>query len=85
MAKFFADNTQIDQENALLSQLYVMDDSKTVAKFLESKDAKAVTFARLKLAKVSKKLLTTLKLKCKQQWLQHSKIKSHIAIIRRYD
>ncbi|MFZ2355648.1 MAG: hypothetical protein WAW14_07480, partial [Lactococcus raffinolactis] len=38
-----------------------------------------------KLAKVSKKLLTTLKLKCKQQWLQHSKIKSHIAIVRRYD
>ena len=46
MAKFFVDNTQIDQENALLSQLYVMDDSKTVAKFLESKEAKAVTFAR---------------------------------------
>lgn len=31
------DNTQIDQENALLSQLYVMDDSKTVAKFLNLK------------------------------------------------
>ncbi|GFH42431.1 elongation factor Ts [Lactococcus hodotermopsidis] len=46
LAKFRIDNTQIDQENALLAQLYVMDDSKTVEKFLESKNAKVVTFVR---------------------------------------
>lgn len=46
MAKFIIDNTQIDQQYTLLAQLYVMDDSKTVEKFLKEKGAKVVTFSR---------------------------------------
>jgi elongation factor Ts len=46
MSKFVLDNTQVDQQYTLLSQLYVMDDSKTVEKFLEAKNAKVVTFSR---------------------------------------
>ncbi|MDR2976396.1 MAG: translation elongation factor Ts [Streptococcaceae bacterium] len=46
MAKFITENTKIDQQYALLSQLYVMDDGKTVEKFLESKDAKVIEFVR---------------------------------------
>ncbi|CAM3110849.1 elongation factor Ts [Lactococcus hircilactis] len=46
MARFFLDNTKVDQEYTLLAQLYVMDDSKTVEAYLESQNAKAVSFAR---------------------------------------
>lgn len=46
MAKFMVDNTQIDQQYTLLAQLYVMDDSKTVEKFLEEKEAEVVSFTR---------------------------------------
>ena len=46
MAKFIVDNTKVDQQFALLAQLYIMDDSKTVEEFLDSKGAKAISFAR---------------------------------------
>lgn len=46
MAKFFEDNTKVDQQYTLLAQLYIMDDSMTVEKFLESKGAKAINFTR---------------------------------------
>lgn len=46
VAKFIMDNTKVDQAYTLLGQLYVMDDSKTVEAFLESKGAKVVAFTR---------------------------------------
>ena len=46
VAKFIIDNTKVDQAYTLLGQLYVMDDSKTVEAFLETKGAKAVAFTR---------------------------------------
>ena len=46
MAKFIVDNTKVDQQFALLAQLYIMDDSKTVEAFLESKGPKAIAFTR---------------------------------------
>ncbi|MDR1461511.1 MAG: translation elongation factor Ts [Campylobacteraceae bacterium] len=35
--RFIADNTQLDQQYALLSQFYVMDEGKTVAQVIENK------------------------------------------------
>ena len=35
---------KVDQENTLLAQFYIMDDSKTVEQYLESVNASAVTF-----------------------------------------
>ena len=46
MARFEADNTQVDQMYTLLAQFYVMDDSKTVEAFLAEKGAKAISFVR---------------------------------------
>ena len=46
VAKFIIDNTKVDQAYTLLGQLYVMDDSKSVEAFLESKGAKVVAFTR---------------------------------------
>lgn len=46
VAKFIIDNTKVDQAYTLLGQLYVIDDSKTVEAFLESKGAKVVAFTR---------------------------------------
>ncbi|MEY8458884.1 translation elongation factor Ts [Lactococcus ileimucosae] len=46
IAKFIIDNTKVDQAYTLLGQLYIMDDSKTVEAFLESKGAKVVAFVR---------------------------------------
>jgi len=45
--KFVKDNTEIDQTYALLSQSYIIDDSKTVEKYLESISATLVNFARV--------------------------------------
>jgi len=45
--KFIKDNTEVDQTYALLSQSYIMDDSKTVEKYLESISATMSTFARI--------------------------------------
>jgi elongation factor Ts len=47
MAKWVTDNSQIDAQYALLSQLYVLDDTKTVEKYLESINASIVEFARI--------------------------------------
>ncbi|MDR0922415.1 MAG: translation elongation factor Ts [Lactobacillales bacterium] len=44
--KFIVDNTQIDQQYTLLAQVYVLDGSKTVGKFLESVGATLVSFTR---------------------------------------
>ncbi|SJZ97026.1 elongation factor Ts [Pilibacter termitis] len=44
--RFVRDNTQIDQQYTLLAQPYVLDDSKTVAKFLESVNASIRMFVR---------------------------------------
>lgn len=46
LEKFVKDNTQIDQDYTLLAQSYVLDDSKTVAKFLESVGAQIKSFTR---------------------------------------
>jgi len=37
IARFIADNTTLDQEQCLLDQNFVMDDSKTVAQYIEEK------------------------------------------------
>lgn len=37
IARFIADNTTLDQEQCLLDQNFVMDDSKTVAQYIEDK------------------------------------------------
>jgi elongation factor Ts len=37
IARFIADNTQLDQQFTLLSQFYVMDDKKTVEQVIEEK------------------------------------------------
>ena len=46
MARFMLDNTQVDQAYTLLSQVYILDDSKTVEQYLDSVNAKAISFAR---------------------------------------
>jgi elongation factor Ts len=45
--RFKRDNTQIDQQYTLLSQAYVLDDSKTVEQFLDSVNAKIDSFVRM--------------------------------------
>ena len=47
LEKFIKDNTEVDQTYALLSQSYIIDDSKTVEKYLESISATIKTFARV--------------------------------------
>ena len=47
LEKFIKDNTEIDQTYSLLAQSYVIDDSKTVAKHLESVGATVKSFTRL--------------------------------------
>ena len=37
IARFISDNTTLDQEQCLLDQNFVMDDSKTVAQYVEDK------------------------------------------------
>ncbi|MGT2666725.1 translation elongation factor Ts [Streptococcus rifensis] len=46
MDRFMLDNTQVDQAYTLLSQVYIMDDSKTVEAYFDSVGAKVVSFAR---------------------------------------
>lgn len=46
MQRFIDDNTQVDKQFAVLSQDYIMDDSKTVGEFLKEKGAKLVAFQR---------------------------------------
>ena len=46
MQRFIDDNTQVDKQFAVLSQDYIMDDSKTVGEFLKEKGAKLVAFKR---------------------------------------
>ena len=47
LEKFVKDNTEVDQTYALLSQSYIIDDSKTVEKHLESISATIKTFKRI--------------------------------------
>jgi len=47
LEKFVKDNTEVDQTYALLSQSYIIDDSKTVEKYLESISATIKTFVRI--------------------------------------
>ncbi|MBD3788991.1 MAG: elongation factor Ts [Campylobacterales bacterium] len=53
IARFISDNTTLDQEQCLLDQKFVMDDSKTVAEYIQDKAKAAggtcevVTFVRL--------------------------------------
>ncbi|SFZ98986.1 Translation elongation factor Ts [hydrothermal vent metagenome] len=53
IARFIADNTTLDQEQCLLDQNFVMDDSKTVAQYIEEKakaaggTAEITSFTRL--------------------------------------
>jgi len=41
LARFISDNTTLDQEQCLLDQKFVMDDSITVAQYIENKAAAA--------------------------------------------
>jgi len=47
LEKFIKDNTEVDQTYALLSQSYIIDDSKTVEKYLESVSATITAFSRI--------------------------------------
>ena len=50
LERFISDNTTLDQEQCLLDQKFVMDDSKTVGEYFEEKSngkAKIVKFTRL--------------------------------------
>ena len=58
VAKFIVDNTKVDQQFALLSQLYIMDDSKTVEAYLEAQGAKAVSFTRFEVGEGIEKVET---------------------------
>ena len=46
LERFIKDNTEVDQTYALFSQSFVMDDSKTVEKYLEEVGAKINSFVR---------------------------------------
>ena len=49
--RFVADNTTMDNEKALLDQVFIMDDSKNVAQYVASQgDAEVVGFKRVSLA-----------------------------------
>ncbi|MCB4742893.1 MAG: translation elongation factor Ts [Sulfurovum sp.] len=50
LERFISDNTTLDQEQCLLDQKFVMDDSKTVSEYFEEKSdgkAKIIVFTRL--------------------------------------
>lgn len=47
LEKFVKDNTEVDQTYALLSQSYIIDDSKTVEKYFESISATIKMFTRI--------------------------------------
>ena len=46
LEKFIKDNTELDQTYSLLSQSFVIDDSKTVEKYLDEVRAKVIAFVR---------------------------------------
>ncbi|WP_438962925.1 translation elongation factor Ts [Nonlabens sp.] len=50
LERFISDNVSLDKEQALLDQDFIMDDSKTVAQFVASKDAEVVGFKRVSIA-----------------------------------
>jgi len=53
LERFITDNTLLDQEHCLLSQVYALDDSKNVKQAIAefSKDAKVLSFKRLSIGK----------------------------------
>ncbi|GAK76770.1 MULTISPECIES: translation elongation factor Ts [Nonlabens] len=50
LERFISDNVSLDKELALLDQDFIMDDSKTVAQYVESKGASVVGFKRVSIA-----------------------------------
>jgi len=48
--RFISDNVSLDKELALLDQDFIMDDSKTVAQYVDSKGASVVGFKRVSIA-----------------------------------
>ncbi|GAK90243.1 translation elongation factor Ts [Nonlabens ulvanivorans] len=50
LERFISDNVSLDKELALLDQDFIMDDSKTVAQYVESKNASVVGFKRVSIA-----------------------------------
>ncbi|MGB3591690.1 MAG: translation elongation factor Ts [Nonlabens sp.] len=48
--RYIADNTTLDKEQALLDQNFIMDEKKTVAEYVESKNADVVGFKRVSIA-----------------------------------
>lgn len=50
LERFISDNCSLDQEQCLLDQNYIMDDSMSVAKYVESKGAQVVGFKRVSIA-----------------------------------
>ncbi len=50
LERFISDNVSLDKEQALLDQDFIMDDSKTVAQYVDSKGAQVVGFKRVSIA-----------------------------------
>ena len=47
--RFISDNTTLDQEKALLDQVYIYDESKKVSEFVKSKNIEITAFKRVAL------------------------------------
>ena len=47
--RFISDNTTLDQEKALLDQVYIYDESKKVSDFVKSKNVEITGFKRVAL------------------------------------
>ena len=47
--RFISDNTTLDQEKALLDQVYIYDESKKVSDFVKSKNVEITAFKRVAL------------------------------------
>jgi elongation factor Ts len=50
LERFISDNVSLDKEQALLDQDFIMDDKKTVADYVSSKNAEVVGFKRVSIA-----------------------------------
>ena len=50
LERYISDNTTLDQEHCLLDQKYIMDDSMTVAEYIEKENQEVTSFVRVSLA-----------------------------------
>ena len=49
LQRFISDNTSLDQEKALLDQVYISDETKKVSQYVASKGVEITTFKRVSL------------------------------------